>query len=360
MSSQADISNLEIEKSKINADGKSYFKLFEKHVPRDLGPRAAVCLYKLDNFSCMHRIIQLNPEAKYIVVGARDVHKNLKNMLPAAHIEYSEDTLFEKMPMTFDCIIMNPPYQRNLHTKILAEIIKHLAPTGKIVSLQPVDRWQKALLFGSEKPVAGTIVLERFSMDESYKLFRTDQRSDLGIVSNTGDECVLVNNCRLLQKMRRRLLEAVEIGGLLKDKLETSFKDFPVAFGWAIPIVPRGDLSKRDTGCYLIVNKRPFRKENIGHHRWYNASSEHEQKLVGALYKNVCLRYVVKGLGINEIPYKILPWIDGFKKDGNLPLTFKEMCDWFGLTNEEVEIVKKEMNLYLNDEDLMEVMAKYK
>ena len=43
--------------------------------------------------------------------------------------------------MKFDCIIMNPPYKRNLHLKILAEAITHLKDeTSKCVNLSPV-RW---------------------------------------------------------------------------------------------------------------------------------------------------------------------------------------------------------------------------
>ena len=43
--------------------------------------------------------------------------------------------------MKFDCIIMNPPYQRNLHLKILAEAITHLKDeTSVCVNLSPV-RW---------------------------------------------------------------------------------------------------------------------------------------------------------------------------------------------------------------------------
>ncbi len=43
--------------------------------------------------------------------------------------------------MKFDCIIMNPPYQRNLHLKILAEAIKHLRDEKSVcVNLSP-DNW---------------------------------------------------------------------------------------------------------------------------------------------------------------------------------------------------------------------------
>lgn len=43
--------------------------------------------------------------------------------------------------MKFDCIIMNPPYSKNLHLKILAEAIKHLKDdNSKCVNLSPM-RW---------------------------------------------------------------------------------------------------------------------------------------------------------------------------------------------------------------------------
>ena len=43
--------------------------------------------------------------------------------------------------MKFDCIIINPPYHRNLHLKILAEAIKHLKDEKSVcVNLSPV-RW---------------------------------------------------------------------------------------------------------------------------------------------------------------------------------------------------------------------------
>ena len=46
-----------------------------------------------------------------------------------------------EVQMKFDCIIMNPPYKRNLHLKILAEAIKHLKDEKSVcVNLSPV-RW---------------------------------------------------------------------------------------------------------------------------------------------------------------------------------------------------------------------------
>ena len=47
----------------------------------------------------------------------------------------------KELDMKFDCIVMNPPYQRGLHLKILKEAIKHLKDDNSVcVNLSPV-RW---------------------------------------------------------------------------------------------------------------------------------------------------------------------------------------------------------------------------
>ena len=42
--------------------------------------------------------------------------------------------------MKFDRIIMNPPYDGNLHLKFLKEALNHLTEDGKVVNISPV-RW---------------------------------------------------------------------------------------------------------------------------------------------------------------------------------------------------------------------------
>ena len=56
------------------------------------------------------------------------------------YVDDMKDT-FKDCDMKFDCIIMNPPYERNLHLKILAEAVKHLKDEkSTCVNLSPV-RW---------------------------------------------------------------------------------------------------------------------------------------------------------------------------------------------------------------------------
>ena len=54
--------------------------------------------------------------------------------------------------MKFDCIIINPPYVRNLHLKILAEAIKHLKDEKSVcVNLSPVRWLQDPLMLQKSK-----------------------------------------------------------------------------------------------------------------------------------------------------------------------------------------------------------------
>ena len=53
--------------------------------------------------------------------------------------------------MKFDCIIMNPPYDGQLHLKIFEEAIKHLSKDGVCVSLSPTPWLAK---FNVNRPMA--------------------------------------------------------------------------------------------------------------------------------------------------------------------------------------------------------------
>ena len=56
------------------------------------------------------------------------------------YVDNVKDT-FKECDMKFDCIIMNPPYQRNLHLKILAEAIKHLKDEKSVCMNLSPDNW---------------------------------------------------------------------------------------------------------------------------------------------------------------------------------------------------------------------------
>ena len=140
MADKIDIPSFQIAASKMRADGNAYFKLFEKHVPRNLDMNNVVLLYKLDNLSCIYNIINMNSKTHYVVVSNDAVNTALQVVLDKSiDVEYIKEFDFKETDMKFDCIIMNPPYVRNLHLKILAEAIKHLKDDGTCVNLSPCD-----------------------------------------------------------------------------------------------------------------------------------------------------------------------------------------------------------------------------
>ena len=130
--------DLRILKSKTLADGSKYFSLFEKHIP-ELIAGSTVYLYALGNLHCICEIIKKNPTSKYFICDADEVFNAVRIVMD--NIDISKTVDLYDIDMKFDCIVMNPPYQKNLHLKILAEAIKHLKDDeSKVVNLSPV-RW---------------------------------------------------------------------------------------------------------------------------------------------------------------------------------------------------------------------------
>ena len=96
--------------------------------------------------------------------------------------------------MKFDCIIMNPPYQRNLHLKVLAEAIKHLNDEKSVcVNLSPEFMRKnelnilpqiKEFLF---KRMSSQVVYNSSEMDSLFGIYGS---ADLAISKFSKDELV--------------------------------------------------------------------------------------------------------------------------------------------------------------------------
>lgn len=282
------------------------------------------------------------------------------------YVDNVKDT-FKNCDMKFDCIIMNPPYNRGLHIKILNEALKHVKNTGSIISLQPIVKWQESLLFDSGLPVDNTCVLERYTMDESSKLFNSHQRCDLGLVSIGKTNCTLVDNIGTLQKIKTKLKQAISTAGLLVDKLEDDYKDFPVNFGYGVTIAGHGGHGK---ACYRLTGTdeaKATRREEIGHCARYNAKDKTEQHLIYSFYTNQLIRFIAKEFGFGGIPYKILPFAAGFiDENGKTPLdeewSFEKLAKWFELDYNDLAVIRKSLDTYLHPEEqkvIEETMEKY-
>ena len=91
--------------------------------------------------------------------------------------------------MNFDKIIMNPPYDGNLHLKILEQAISLLKDDGNCINLSPI-RWLQDPLAEYKKNSSWNKFydirekiesLDVVPMKEAIKQFNTDIPTDLGI-----------------------------------------------------------------------------------------------------------------------------------------------------------------------------------
>ena len=140
--------------SKFQADGARYFGLFDPHIPAGL--TGNVLLLSLSNPDCIVKAVGKNPGASYTVVDDVWTLDCLRALPPSGKIEFIEDldvyNIIKGLDMKFDCIIMNPPYQKNLHLKVLAEAIKHLKDDNSVcVNLSPVRWLQDPLMLQKSK-----------------------------------------------------------------------------------------------------------------------------------------------------------------------------------------------------------------
>ena len=186
MADKIDIPSFQIAASKMRADGNAYFKLFEKHVPVGYGENSTILLYKIDNMSCIAKIMDMNNSAKYIVVTNDATAAALRIVLnKSINVDYLKDFDFEKNDMKFDCIIMNPPYGRSLPHNILNIASKYLKDDKSVVvSLQPVTPYQTFVESTkvTKENMSHIKDIEIIQADKASEIFGITVRSDLGII----------------------------------------------------------------------------------------------------------------------------------------------------------------------------------
>ena len=164
MSKKDNISSFQIAHSKIWADGEKYFSLFEKHIPI-LEAGQKVLVYDISNLEFICKLMSLNKDAEFWIYGNQEVNEALRVLGFSFHevAEDLESKTYNIPDMKFDCIIMNPPYQRNLHLKILAESIKHLKDDGTCVNLSPIPRLTSIRNLYDEKTITRNAKTEQYA-----------------------------------------------------------------------------------------------------------------------------------------------------------------------------------------------------
>lgn len=159
--------------------------------------------------------------------------------------------------MTYDFILMNPPYDKNLHLKILEQSIPMLTDDGILVNLSPI-RWLQDPLAKYKKSsdyckfeesVAKHIKdLVGVSGEEAAEVFNAAMIMDLGVYvidKGTYDLYRKFNSNDIIDKVVEKETE------VLNDKLEYNVSD-----GWRVRLSEmRPDASNRPNASSAIAMK---------------------------------------------------------------------------------------------------------
>jgi predicted RNA methylase len=270
------------------------------------------------------------------------------NIIPG---DAQDPKTWEKLNMNFDKIIMNPPYDKNLHLKILREAMKH---SDDIVNLSPI-RWLQDPLaeykknsdFKKFSDIRKRIEsLEVVSAAEAQKLFGSGQYENLGIYHLTSKGGV-----DLLPKpfISQALFDKVNLPtyqgkykSFYSERVSENYKNFNKPFvkvsvlhgnvgakDWFDIITPQKKLamskeqSKGGTGTFTFNFDTQEEAENF--------FAYCQTKFVKACNGNVKTNIRWPGYAVPFMPTYEHPWTD------------EELYKFFGLTPDEVNIIEKEI-----------------
>ena len=266
----------------------------------------------------------------------------------------NEDILKKNNGKKFDIVLMNPPYQHNLHLKFLKKVIE---TSDKVISIQPIDfllvqdyeinKKSKANIWKDLIKHINNIDL--ISTNLAKDLFNIDSFTELGIIYSTNKK--QINNHDFIKELGitdfRNILQKLNN---YKDKFENHrAKNIGKYF---VPVYndiklksALGNLLFSDNGT---LSKRGFTKENIENHgrgMFINFDSQEEANNFKEYCKTFIIKsitYLIRFIGANSSG--IIPFMPTYKKQWS----DKEICDEIGLTNDEIELIINKYKEFLN------------
>ena len=332
MADKIDISSLQIAASKMHANGNAYFKLFEKHIPVGYRENSTILLYKIDNMSCIAKIVDMNNSAKYIIVTNDATAAALRIVLnKSINVDYLKDFDFEKNDMKFDCIIMNPPYGRSLPHNILNIASKYLKDDKSVVvSLQPVTPYQTFVESTkvTKENMSHIKDIEIIQADKASEIFGITVRSDLGIIqidNSIHDYKYQFNECKpIYDKIINKKLKSWR-SVCVYDQDPKHFLymngDNGYAKGWHLKPT---EIFNGKTNAKLVFNSKE-EKDNF-----FNS------------VKNTWLYKFIYILDNDAAVPAHFPFMQDYSK----PWDDARFYEYFNLTDEEQNIIKQTMENY--------------
>lgn len=253
--------------------------------------------------------------------------------------------------MKFDYCIMNPPYDRNLHLKILEQVLK---VADKVINISPV-RWlqdpfapynQKSDYIKFEKTVSKKIeTIDKIEYKDATKLFDSALFTmDLGIYVCGNGGYVYQHNDMLITKIIKKVM--------LKNWLPFSPKKFYQGQiehkNFSIDIAPIriNDMNEierimcktYESQCQTLPMNKETAYDNQGGH--FEFDTEEERHNFYDCYNSIFMKWYCRLWKSNSHVYSAkIPYFGDYTHKWKL----RDFFDWFDLTPAERTRVVKEI-----------------
>ena len=252
----------------------------------------------------------------------------------------------------FDHIIMNPPYDKNLHLKILQEAMKH---SDDVVNLSPI-RWLQDPLAEYKKnsdwkkfeDVRENIEsLDVVPKETFFQMFDVSSSLDLGIYHITpkgGWDSTSFNECPILIKVLAKDLPLILLRAPIETDRQTSMSVITrkqYMLHYKLSFVYKDGYSV-ENGKFWTENKLPGagnKKYPIGTpiHSSLKFDTEDEAKNFEAYTKTKFFRYIFSKEKVGDATPTHLPYMPTYEH----PWTDEMLYEYFDLTEDEVKEIEK-------------------
>lgn len=289
---------------------------------------------------------QYNIINDYTFVSERDLGDYLKNM-------------------KFDCIIMNPPYNRNLHLKILAEAIKHLTLTGEVVCLHPnfLDEkifWDKTKSFNKYRKEFSSKLIDVTEINNIFKEIQINKCLIISHFSNkptkTFDYDQYVNKLKISTIWKKTVKTIIDkkqcdlrtacLTNVPKLKYMLAFPGLHGTFATYKPgNISKGNWLEIVTKNYeQAVNTPPHQTNKYYHEQVISFNTDEERRnFVNSTFTYFFKYWISQVKTMNAANYlKYLP----FMSDYTQPWDDARFYKFFNITEEEQKIIEETMEKY--------------
>lgn len=243
-------------------------------------------------------------------------------------VEYLKIGKQQKMTK-FNKIIMNPPYDKNLHLKILREAMKHIEKeSGEIISLEPITELKNVTESTKEIPEIVPYIMDitEISEEDASKLFNITLRKKLGIWHLSSDKVNTykydIKAKRIFDKIKGKSWRSVCQHSNENNKVYLYMQgDNGYAKGWHLTIDQIFNMPNAAENAARLL----FDSENEKNNFLKSTSL--------SIYK-----YMYKLDGNAAVPAH-MPWLGDYSH----PWTDEDLYEYFNLNEEEIKEIEEEM-----------------